>query len=1344
MRKTIQEAAIITVFLAFSSGISFGQTALPATVNTAGTYFVTSGSGSVTFAPGQCYTVTVQAWGGGGGGGAGTGNGAGSGGSGGGYASGEINPVAGGTYYYSVGSGGAASTGGNGGDGNDSWFNGTAGTNNNTTGAFINAGGGRGGNFGNDASGAAQTTVGTGSVGAGVANAIITNGGQSGAGLVEDSGAGGGDGGAGGGGGGAGIGGNGGNGGSGNNYETSCTYGSGGGGGGAGGTAAGSDGYAGDGNTSSGGFNSDGGNGSTNGGGGRGGNSGTAGGNGGNAGNASGAAAGICLGGNATAGSVGTAPGGGGGGGGGACGACDGAAGGNGANGDATSSTGGGGGGGGGETHSGGVGGNLGGGGGGGHGADGSAGGNGYLLLTVTTTTPTASNTGPYCPADVIQLDVTGGAGDTYEWSGPNSFTSTLQNPTIPVAAGNNGLYQVTVTYSSGCSATASTTVTVNGSPTASNTGPYCSNGGTIELNVTGNASDTYTWSGPNSFTSTVQNPTLPASAGGIDNDGDYYVTVTSGSCSGTAMTTVVVTSTTPPSGLTAAADNTNPCPGQNVNLTATANNATAYRWENPAGNVISNALTAVVNNVTSVDSGTYLFIAENLCEADTATVDVNVSSLSASYVKQDINCFNDATGSIDITVTGGSGNNSFVWNPATASGANPTGLIAGTYGYTVTDNVSNCSTSGSVVLTQPTTALTATSSHTNVTCHGLNDGTVTINVTGGTSPYYFSGNPLPSPTVTIFNQAPGTYGGVITDDNGCTTAPLSETVTEPGVQSLNVTVTDNTCYGGVAGQIAANFVNATGSVTYSWNPGGVQPGTRTNLAAGTYSVTATDANMCSFSATRTVNQPPIATMPVNVTDALCYGGNGTATANPPGATAPVFYNWTSPSAGNGATANLPAGSYWVTATDANQCQFSGFANIAQPTAVQILPSITHVNCNGDETGEISLVVSGGVGGYVYTWTPNVSTGPSATGLSVGLYTISVRDANNCANSITLQVNSPTALGLNPQITPVSCFGLSDGVVQLTGTGGAGNYTYELEVGGTWTTGSNGQFTGLAAGSYNARVTDFYGCAYVQTVIVPEPAELTATFDNDNALCHGENSGSIRVQITGGSAPYFYRLSNGATSENGVFNNVIAGLYDVTVVDETNCAKTFSTTIYEPDSVTISTQPPIDSIIMELGNTRTINIVSNYSDASITWNPPVGLACTTCAQNVISTYNDITYTITASVNLFGKACTASMLLPVKVIPNYQIYIPNSFSPNGDGFNDEYEILGNKAAIKFLEFRVFNRWGEKVFESNDINFKWTAGFNGSPLNPGLYIYYLKLVFLDNHEETKYKGSITLIR
>jgi gliding motility-associated-like protein len=373
-----------------------------------------------------------------------------------------------------------------------------------------------------------------------------------------------------------------------------------------------------------------------------------------------------------------------------------------------------------------------------------------------------------------------------------------------------------------------------------------------------------------------------------------------------------------------------------------------------------------------------------------------------------------------------------------------------------------------------------------------------------------------------------------------------------------------------------------------------------------------------------------------------------------------------------------------------------------------------------------------------------VSSSNSATGIAAGSYSINVSDSLACSSMVNVTITESSAIV--PAVVSTlnePCFGDSKGEVQLGASGGTPVYQYEISSDGiNFTPSPNGNSTGLIAGAYTARITDANGCPKTIPFAITEPSQIVAIFTNDSVKCFGESNGSIAATASGGSPNYTYNFSNGQTNSNGVLTSLPAGAYSVTVSDSKGCFQVLNTTVYQPDSLELIVNPTDATI--NLGQSVQLQAASNYSAITYQWTPSYGLSCTDCDAPVSTTYQSITYTLTGTVNPNGKACTATIKIPVTVIPNYNMYIPNAFTPNGDGVNDYFEIFGNKAALKFVEVQIFDRWGEKVFDSNDINFKWDGIYKGAQLNPGTFVYQIKAVFLDNHSEDVYKGSLLLLR
>lgn len=756
-----------------------------------------------------------------------------------------------------------------------------------------------------------------------------------------------------------------------------------------------------------------------------------------------------------------------------------------------------------------------------------------------------------------------------------------------------------------------------------------------------------------------------------------------------------------------------------------------SYYWSNFLANDTNANLIAGTYTVTVTDG--------NGCTVSGSGTVNGPPVLTTSYTLQHVNCNGASTGSFSTTSSGGTAPLTYTWNPSTLSGANQNNLPAGIYAYTVSD-ANGCFVQRQDTIRQPATALTATSSHTDVTCYGANNGTVTVNVSGGTPPYTFLGNPVPAGSTTISNLTPNTYAGSVIDSNGCN-VPLTETIVQPGIQSLTVDSTDNPCAGALQGSVSANFVNATGNVTYNWNPGGVQPATISNLASGIYNVTATDANNCSLTGTTIINEPPAPVMTVTASDALCFGANGSATANPTGGNGPFSYTWSNNAGGNTATVSPPAGNYNVSATDANGCNQTASFTINEPT--QLVSSETHTDnlCFGTATGTATITLSGGTGAYTYQWSPNVSNTNTATGLQAGSYSVTGTDVNNCTVLQAVVIAEPTQVDVTASSNDVLCFGGSTGSFTAIATGGTGTFSYvAVTNSGNSQQSANGQFTGQSADTYTIYATDNNQCIDSTTVIVNEPPQLVSSATAVDVTCYQYTDGQVNISVNGGSPAYTYSFSNGIQNSTGLITNLAPGSYDVTVTDANGCTSLQTATVSEPDSVSIVVSPAVTEV--KLGESLPLLTSTNHSgSATYTWQPAFGLTCYDCANPVFNGIYNATYTVTAITDM---GCTGTGSVTVTVIPNYDVFVPNAFTPNGDGNNDTWKFFGNLSGVKQMNVKVFNRIGEKVFESNDINFEWDGSYLGKPSPNGVYTYTAGFVWLNNHNDNQYKGTITIIR
>jgi PKD repeat protein len=630
-----------------------------------------------------------------------------------------------------------------------------------------------------------------------------------------------------------------------------------------------------------------------------------------------------------------------------------------------------------------------------------------------------------------------------------------------------------------------------------------------------------------------------------------------------------------------------------------------------------------------------------------TATANVGNSggaTITAS-VQQDVLCNNGSTGSATVNVAGGVGPFTYLWSPLGGTGATANNLPAGNYTITVTGS-NGCISTDNVTITEPA-ALAAQASSTDASCNGVNDGTANVLVAGGVLPYSYSWTGGGGTAASASNLAAGNYTVTITDANGCTTSS-NTSITQPPAISLSTSVVAAQCNGSSDGSATATVGGGAGGFTYSWSPSGGNAATASNLAAGNYTVTVTDANGCTSTAAAVIAQPGAISLSTNTVSATCGSANGSATATVGGGAAPYTYVW-SPVGGTAATAsNLLAGSYTVTITDANGCTASSTAAISNAGGPTISAAVTsNVNCNGASTGSASVNVTAGTGPFTYSWAPAGGTGTTATNLPAGTYTISVTDANGCASAQTVTINEPTALSLVTNSVATSC-GASNGSASVNVTGGTGAYTYSWSPsGGTGATAGS-----LSGGAYTVTVTDGNGCTSTASVTVANNGGATTTLQSStNVSCNGGNNGSATVNVAGGAQPYTYSWSP-AGGSNATATGLAAGNYTVTVTDAAGCISAANVTITEPSAIVANATSTAATCGSANGSA---SVIANGGTGALTyiWSPSGGTN-TTASNLAVGSYtvtvtdaNGCTATATAAVsNIGGPSITASVLTNV--------------------------------------------------------------------------------------------------
>ncbi|MBL7778628.1 MAG: gliding motility-associated C-terminal domain-containing protein [Chitinophagales bacterium] len=709
--------------------------------------------------------------------------------------------------------------------------------------------------------------------------------------------------------------------------------------------------------------------------------------------------------------------------------------------------------------------------------------------------------------------------------------------------------YTVTVTDNNGCQKDLTQTITQP--PLLTST----INGNNLNCNGAGNGSvDLSPTGGTTPYSFFWNNGANTEDLTGVG-AGTYSVIITDAkSC--TAFNSINVTQ---PSVLNISASTTNiGCTGSTsggIDVTVSGGTPTyTYLWSNGATS----------EDLTGVGAGTYTLTATDF-NGCTATVSFTLSqpaqNLSGTLAATQVTCNGFANGNINLTVTGGTQPYGFLWsNGATTEDIN--GLSPNTYSVTITD-ANGCTFTTAETITQPQ-LLTASVLGTNVTCNGGNNGSADLTATGGTIPYTYLWSNF-AVSEDISGLAAGSYSVIVTDSKNCT-AIASTTITQPAAISISSVLTQVSCNGANSGAIDLTVTGGAGALTYGWSNGATTEDI-TSLVAGTYTVTVQDANLCTATATFTLTQPTALVLTATVTDVTCAGAsNGKIDITVYGGVFPYTFLWS-----NGATTEdisaIAGGNYDVTVTDANLCTLvqSFTVNQSAPITSSITP--THVLCNGAANGAADLTVTGGAAPLTFLWSTFQST-EDISGLSGGIYYVIIRDANNCEHRDSVVITEPSAIVLSALTSNVSCNGVNDGSIDVTVNGGVSPYQY------AWSNGASTEdVNGLAAGSYTVSVFDDNGCIATATYTITQPASLTVSGTATNVNCNGGNNGAINITVNGGTQPYTFNWSSGATTED--LSNLSQGTYSVVVTDANFCTVSAQYTVNEPAALvaTISSTP---------------------------------------------------------------------------------------------------------------------------------------------------------------------------
>ncbi|MBL4577320.1 MAG: SprB repeat-containing protein, partial [Flavobacteriales bacterium] len=532
-------------------------------------------------------------------------------------------------------------------------------------------------------------------------------------------------------------------------------------------------------------------------------------------------------------------------------------------------------------------------------------------------------------------------------------------------------------------------------------------------------------------------------------------------------------------------------------------------------------------------------------------------------------NC-GQSDGSATVSATGGNGLYAYLWNDSgsqiTATAIN---ILAGTYTVIVTD-ILGCTASATVTVNDVPAGVATIPISVNVLCNGGGDGSATVSMAGGTLPFtYLWDDPLGQTTNTATGLGIGLVTITVTDSNGCVVS-ASTTINEPTMVMVNITGVDVSCKISCDGSATAIANGGTGTYTYAWD----DPLAQTNavalgLCSGTYNVTVTDNNGCINTGAVIIGAPDSIVLSETHSDANCGQSDGIATVTVVGGTGPYTYFWNPGGQTTPFVANLSAGTYFVTVTDANLCIASLPVTISDLNGPSVSISSTgDVNCNGGSNGQATAVVTGGAPAYTYSWNDSLAQATAtATNLDAGIYTVTIVDTNGCIASTTTTINEPAPIVFNPASTAPTCFSDCNGTVGVTVTGGTPAYQY------LWNdpvAQTNATANGLCAGTYIGIITDSNNCIEIATITILDPQPITSSVSFIDETCFGACNGSVTVTPANGSGTYTYNWDDPFNQATQTASSLCVGTYNVTVTDNNGCTATASSAVSGPIGLTIS------------------------------------------------------------------------------------------------------------------------------------------------------------------------------
>jgi gliding motility-associated-like protein len=912
-----------------------------------------------------------------------------------------------------------------------------------------------------------------------------------------------------------------------------------------------------------------------------------------------------------------------------------------------------------------------------------------------------------------IRVNVAGGlpfSGGRYLFSWPTRTPDTATTSSIANLAQGN--YTVTITDSKQCvkQFTFPVEPLKKLDIDSSITNVSCFGLANGEIIVTGNTSGAqaqlpyrFTWTGStNTPTSTPTNSTLSNLRAGT-----YIVTMQDADPAGCRVSDTLVV--TQPTVLTISQNrirNETCNPGNDGLASVRVSGGVkpyAFQWRRDT-TLLTNQTDSLANGIRS---GRYIVTVIDSNRCDT-TLNLVVGAPAAPQITQlndfTLRCFGDQNGRLSVRATPAPGTTitSYRWDNQ-ATGTDITNLPAGRYIVTVTGS-DFCANVDTAQVIAPAPIRVDSFISVSPRCPGDANGSLTVNVSGGTAPYKFLWKDQGRDTMP-FQLRPalkaGSYEVTVFDANRCPSATGSVTLQDPPRIVINfIDSSGVACFEGSndgRATAVANYSNGRpGRFEFTWQRSsevfaGVSRSTATRLPAGRNVVIVVDSISCAAADSVLITSPPEIKIVTVVSDVSCFGAaDGRVRLSPGGGTPPFRFSWQG-GATQDSLLNLRAGSYQVTITDSRNCTKNQSITIKEPTElrVEIDRSFSRAaRCDNTKDGRFGVVVNTNEGinplpENAFTWSGLISrpNSPFAENLAPGTYSVTVTDVKNCTDSVSYTVVAPPPVVavINPVAEP-RCFGDATTVTVATASGGNGSSLIDY----TFVVDDNGigfplnQAANIFAGRHVITVEDQLGCQFVDTIVVNQPEQLSVDFNPNQVTVELGDS----LQLT---------------------------------------------------PIVTSSKPVTDYKWLPIQGLSNDKIESPY--------------VLTATRTERDLRDDTEYILTVTDS---SGCKAEGKIFVELDRNRNFFIPNAFSPNGDGRNDEFRAFGCKGVKTINYARVFDRWGNLILETNGITpdclggtILWDGSLGTRRANQGIYVYLIEVEFLDD-VKLLYRGDVGLIR